>query len=199
MKDFDTFTKLPKMWVICQNNCCNKSPNLVTLIGKRFGSPMLSFAKVLLHILTLFLSFQRRSGVDFYYFFAALAFREITFHKKVILGRQNKANSAQFRNEYWSIFKKYYFAFEWEKFLPIEKSCLLIMVSRPLATWSPERNLFLLGYVLLMTRAESMLEPRELTIGEVFGLSIGLAIPFSSKGGWKFTVKIWVTAVWRNK
>ena len=68
MKDFDTFTKLPKMWVICQNNCCNKSPNLVTLIGKRFGSPMLSFAKVLLHILTLFLSFQRRSGVDFYYF-----------------------------------------------------------------------------------------------------------------------------------
>jgi hypothetical protein len=42
----------------------------------------------------------------------------------------------------------------------------------------------LLGYVLLRTKAESMLEPRELTIGEDLGLSIGLAIPFSSKGGW---------------
>ena len=30
-----------------------------------------------------------------------------------------------------------------------------------------------------------MLEPRELTIGEDLGLSMGLAMPFSSKGGCK--------------
>jgi hypothetical protein len=43
----------------------------------------------------------------------------------------------------------------------------------------------LLGYVLLRfdIRAESMLEPNELAMGEFFGLSIGLAMPFSSKGG----------------
>jgi hypothetical protein len=45
----------------------------------------------------------------------------------------------------------------------------------------------LLGYVLLRTSAESMLEPSELAMGDDLGLSMGLATPFSSNGGCKKT------------